>query len=61
MSREERDPLQELLRYVLVAGGMCVTVLVLIRGKWLTALVLGIWLLAVVVRFKRAANSADEH
>ncbi|MDB5816189.1 MAG: hypothetical protein JWN23_3306 [Rhodocyclales bacterium] len=61
MSHKERDPLQELLRYVLVAAGMCVTVLVLIRGKWLTALVLGIWLLAVVVRFKRAANSADEH
>ena len=50
MSRQERDPLQELLRYVLVAAGMCVTVLVLIRGKWLTVLVLGIWLLAVVMR-----------
>ena len=57
MSRQGRDPLQELLRYVLVAAGMCVTVLVLVRGKWLTALVLGIWLLAVVVRFKRGTKS----
>ncbi|HSD39474.1 MAG TPA: hypothetical protein VLC92_18355 [Rhodocyclaceae bacterium] len=56
MARQERDPIQELLRYAIVAGGMVLIVLVLTRGKWLTGAVLGVWLLATVIRFKRAAK-----
>jgi len=56
MSREERDPVQELLRFALVAGGMVAFVLVLTRGKWLMAALLGLWLFGVFVRFKRAAQ-----
>lgn len=56
MSREERDPMQELLRYVLVAGGMVVFFLVLTRGKWLTAALIGVWLFAAFMRLKRAAE-----
>ena len=56
MARKERDPIQELLRYAIVAGSMALIVLVLTRGKWLTGAVLGVWLLAIVIRFKRAAD-----
>jgi type IV secretory pathway TrbD component len=56
MAREEHDPLKELLRFVLIAGGMAVFVLVLSRGKWLMAALLGLWLLGVFFRFKRAAR-----
>ena len=59
MPRQERDPIQELLRYAIVAGGMVLIVLVLTRGKWLTGALLGLWLLATVIRFKRAADKAD--
>lgn len=57
MSRKERDPIQELLRYAIVAGGMVLVVLVLMRGKWLTGALLGLWLLATVIRFKRGTKS----
>jgi hypothetical protein len=56
MSRQERDPIQELLRYAIVASGMVLIVLVLTRGKWLTGALLAFWLLWVVVRFKRASK-----
>ncbi len=56
VARQERDPIQELLRYAIVAGGMVLIVLVLTRGKWLTGALLGLWLLATVIRFKRAAD-----
>lgn len=46
MSAPERSPLQELLRYVLVGGGMALTVLLLSRGKWLIGAVVGLWVLA---------------
>lgn len=59
MPRKERDPIQELLRYALVAGGMVLIVLVLTRGKWLTGALLGLWLLATVIRFKRAGDKTD--
>lgn len=53
MSRPGRDPLGELLKYAIVAAGMCLAMLVLTRGKWLTALLIGVWLIFVVIRFKR--------
>lgn len=56
MAAPERDPLQELLRYLLVGGGMAFTVLMLTRGKWFMAAIAGLWLLAIFVRFKRAAK-----
>ncbi|GAB4063537.1 hypothetical protein [Uliginosibacterium sediminicola] len=56
MARKEHDPLKELLRFVLIAGGMAVFVLVLSRGKWLMAALLGLWLLGVFFRFKRGAR-----
>lgn len=59
MARKERDPIKELLRYVLVAGAMVLIVLVLTRGKWLTGALLSVWLLAVIVRFKRKANKVN--
>jgi len=59
VSRQERDPIQELLRYAIVAGGMVLIVLVLTRGKWLTGALLAFWLLWVVVRFKRVAKEPD--
>lgn len=46
MSAPERSPLQELLRYVLVGGGMALTVLLLSRGKWLLGALIGLWVLA---------------
>jgi hypothetical protein len=55
----ERDPVQELLRYAIVAGAMVLIVLVFTRGKWLTGALLAGWLLWVVVRFKRAAKKPD--
>ncbi|WP_170942960.1 hypothetical protein [Candidatus Dactylopiibacterium carminicum] len=48
-----RKSLDELLRYLLVAGGMSVVMLVLTRGKWLTALLIGGWLALFVLRFLR--------
>ncbi|MFT3736815.1 MAG: hypothetical protein QM776_17690 [Rhodocyclaceae bacterium] len=56
MPRKERDPIQELIRYALVAGGMVFLVLMLTRGKWLMGGLAAIWLLAIFVRLKRAAE-----
>jgi hypothetical protein len=56
VAREERDPIQELLRYAIVAAGMVLIVLVLTRGKWLTGALIALWLLGVLVRFKRASK-----
>jgi len=56
MPTPEREPLRELARYALVAAGMSVAMLVLTRGKWLTALLIGVWLAASVLRFARAAK-----
>ena len=56
MARKERDPIQELLRYVLVAGAMVLIVLVLTKGKYLMGGLLTAWLLVVMVRFKRASK-----
>ena len=56
MARQERDPIQELLRYAIVAGGMVLIVLVLTRGKWLTGALIALWLLGAVVRFNRASK-----
>lgn len=53
MQKPDHDPLTELLRYALVAGGMSLIVLVLSRGKWLTGLLIGVWLLLVMLRLKR--------
>ncbi|GAB2891200.1 hypothetical protein GCM10027046_19940 [Uliginosibacterium flavum] len=53
MPKPDRDPLNELLKYAIVAAGMCLAMLVLTRGKWLTALLIGVWLVFVVIRFKR--------
>jgi len=54
MSRPEREPLRELAMYAIVAASMCLTVLVLTRGKWLTGVLIGVWLVFVVLRFKRS-------
>ena len=53
----ERDdaPLKELLKYALIAGGMSLVVLVLTRGKWLIGLLIGVWLVLVFLRLKRAS------
>lgn len=59
MPKPDRDPLGELLKYAIVAAGMCLTMLVLTRGKWLTALLIGVWLGFVWLRFKRAAKKAN--
>ncbi|MBS1210750.1 MAG: hypothetical protein H6R19_3148 [Proteobacteria bacterium] len=53
MPKPDRDPLNELLKYAIVAAGMCLAMLVLTRGKWLTALLIGVWLVFVIIRFKR--------
>ena len=59
MARKERDPIQELLRYVLVAGAMVLIVLVLTRGKYLMGAFLVAWLLVVIAGFKRKAKKVD--
>jgi hypothetical protein len=53
MPKPKRDPLNELLKYAIVSAGMLLAMLVLTRGKWLTALLLGVWLGFVWLRFKR--------
>lgn len=53
MSRQPRNPIDELLKYAIVATSMCLIMLILTRGKWLAALVIGIWLAFVVLRFRR--------
>lgn len=53
MPKPDRNPLDELLKYAIVASGMCLIMLVLTRGKWLTALLIGVWLGFVILRFKR--------
>lgn len=60
MSRPPRDPIDELLKYALVAVGMSLLMLVLTRGKWLTGLLIGIWLVFVVLRIKRGSGP-DRH
>lgn len=57
MSRPPRNPLDELLKYAIVAAGMCLVMLVLTRGKWLTALLILTWLGFVLLRFKRKADN----
>jgi hypothetical protein len=53
MPKPDRDPINELLKYAIVATSMCLAMLVLTRGKWLTALLIGIWLVFVIIRLKR--------
>lgn len=53
MPQPDPNPFQELLKYALVAAGMSLVVLVLTRGKWLTAFLLIVWLGFVILRFKR--------
>jgi hypothetical protein len=53
MQKRDRTPLRELAKYAGVAAIMCAVMLILTRGKWLTALVLGIWLFLVARRFIR--------
>lgn len=61
MPERETTPVKELLKYALIAGGMSLVVLVLTRGKWLTGLLIGVWLILVVLRFKRqAARRQDD-
>lgn len=60
MPRPPRDPIDELLKYALVAIGMCLAMLVLTRGKWATALLICIWLAFVVLRIKRGSGP-DRH
>lgn len=55
MPERESEPVKELLKYALIAGGMSLVVLVLTRGKWLTGLLIGIWLVFVVLRVKRVS------
>jgi hypothetical protein len=55
MPERDDDPLQELLKYALIAGGMSLIVLVLTRGKWLIGLLIGVWLVFVFLRLKRAS------
>ena len=55
MPERDNEPVKELLKYALIAGGMSLVVLVLTRGKWLTGLLIGIWLVFVVLRFKRVS------
>lgn len=57
MQKPERDLLGELLKYAIVAASMSLIMLVLTRGKWLTALLIAIWLGLFVVRIKRAAKN----
>lgn len=57
MQKPPRDPLGELLKYALVATGMCLVMLVLTRGKWLTALVIAVWIGFVLLRFKRNTHN----
>jgi len=54
MPTPERNPLLELAKYAIVAAGMCLAMLVLTRGKWLTALLIGVWLVFAVLRIKRS-------
>lgn len=53
MPAPERNPLHELLKYATVAGLMCAVMLVLTHGKWLTALIIGVWIAFVILRIKR--------
>lgn len=53
MPKPDRDPINELLKYAIVATSMCIAMLVLTRGKWLTALLIGVWLVFVIIRFQR--------
>ncbi|MBK9616535.1 MAG: hypothetical protein IPO35_13890 [Uliginosibacterium sp.] len=55
MPERDNEPVKELLKYALIAGGMSLVVLVLTRGKWLTGLLIGIWLVFVVLRVKRVS------
>ena len=57
MSKPDRDPINELLKYAIVAAGMSLIMLVLTRGKWLAALLIGVGLVFVVLRFKRKNKS----
>ena len=59
MPKPDRNPLNELLKYAIVSVGMLLAMLVLTRGKWLTALLIGVWLGFVVLRFRRAARKTD--
>ncbi|MDO6385042.1 hypothetical protein Q3Y64_01940 [Uliginosibacterium sp. 31-12] len=43
--------------YAIVAAGMCLAMLVLTRGKWLTALLIAVWIGFVLLRFKRSASN----
>lgn len=56
MPKPPRNPIDELLKYAIVAGGMCLVMLVLTRGKWLAALMIAIWLGFVLLRFKRKSD-----
>ncbi|MDQ7988433.1 MAG: hypothetical protein REI09_02255 [Candidatus Dactylopiibacterium sp.] len=53
MARPPRDPFGELLLHALVAAGMSLAMLILTRGKWLTALLIGIWLIFTILRLRR--------
>jgi hypothetical protein len=54
MPDPERTPTGELIRYASVAAIMSAAMLVLSRGKWLFALLLGIWLFFALKRLRRA-------
>lgn len=58
MPGRPRDPIDELLKYAIVACGGSLVMLVLMRGKWLTALLLGVWLALVVLRFVRRGRKS---
>lgn len=51
--RPPRNPIDELLKYAIVATGMCLLMLIVMRGKLLMALLLVIWLVFVVLRLRR--------
>lgn len=51
--RPPRNPIDELLKYAIVATGMCLLMMVVMRGKLLTALLLVIWVGFVILRLKR--------
>ncbi len=53
MPKPDRDPTKELLKYAIATAGLGLVMLVLARGKWLTALLIAVWLAFVILRLKR--------
>jgi hypothetical protein len=54
--RPPRNPIDELLKYAIAATSMCLIMLIVMRGKWLMALLIAIWAGFVLLRIKRKSK-----